>query len=107
MSIEQPDQIYADAFGGPYPVCTQGQKERLEAAYKKMMEYLATTDHPGRTKQKGCDCELLISLMESPDRDDLIAAAVVLSEIIYAQKTAMSALRASLLDMVAQQGGIN
>jgi len=91
------NDIYAEAFGGQFPVCTEEQKTKLEAAFKDAYAY----EQEHGTAKHSCTCDLIIALMQpNVDRKDAIAAAASVARNLYEAKQGMEGALHQFLQML-------
>ena len=81
--------VFANVFGVEFPVCSEGQKVRLEAAYKDAIEYELA--HPPDEESDGCSCELIIDLLTpGAPRSSCFLAAVAIAKDLYEKKAKLA-----------------
>lgn len=89
--------IYANAFGGMFPVCSEEQKVRMEAAFNSAMDYGKSDENIQREKESAenpeCTCDLIIRLLDgSANRSDMISLGASIAKDIYQGKSLAAAL---------------
>ena len=93
------DPIYADAFGGKYPVCTEKDKVAIEEAYKKASDWL--NSEQGKKEdaivQTECSCAIIARLLKGEaSYTDMVVIGLQMAATIYRRKM----IGAALLGMV-------
>lgn len=101
--------VYANVFGVQFPVCSEEQKQEMEAAYQSALAY---EKEQGEFKHD-CACDLITALLapETP-RAATIVAAWGIARDVYSKKQAglmiQSILEAAVAGTVpAQEGKAN
>lgn len=103
------EEVFADVFGGKFPVCNVEQKDKIEAAFKSAVAF--TDGLPEGGIVKGCSCDLIIALLgESDDREARIVAATRIAQEMYAMKRTIDLFAQGLQAQFAAmptKGGVN
>lgn len=102
LTYDTTKTIYADVFGGKYPVCDEDQKFRLEAAFATV------SDGDLDSRLHKCSCDLIIDLL-SPNttRSTAIEAALAIAKLIYEKKEAAGMLFDALQEAALQQAPVS
>jgi len=107
MSNDNDGPIYANAFGGKFPVCDEKQKVQLEEAFAQLLK-----DYPSGLvppPDGACMCSLIIDLITGKaSKEEQIAAGVKIAQQIYEEKSAaaalMDALGSAIMDAALGRG---
>lgn len=95
--------VYANVFGGQFPVCNEQQKAQIEEAYAKLIEQDKTS--PIRQTHE-CMCDLIIRLLNGgADHSTQISAAMFIAKIIYTEKTLIRELYEQMEKMMMMPQG--
>ena len=94
--------VYANVFGGQFPVCNEKQKAEIEQAYADLMKRDAAQG--GIKNKHECMCDLIITLLKGEgDFEIQVAAALFISKIIYMEKKVVEELSNQLEQVMMMQ----
>lgn len=91
--------VYAEAFGGDFPVCNEKQALEMEKAYA---EAKAATS--GEPESGDCTCDLIIKLLKgTASRGSMFTAGAAVAQDIYMKKVIISGLTRAMEEAVLSQ----
>ena len=89
--------VYAEAFGGDFPVCNEKQALEMERAYK---DAVANSE----ASVDGCTCDLITTLLSGKaTREQMFTAAAAIAQDIYMKKLILSQLTDAMQEAVLKQ----
>ncbi len=82
--------IYAKAFGGNFPVCSEQDKAAIEAGYKKAMEWTNSPEGQAYdSRPTECMCALIGRLLNgTASYGDMVTMGIDMARTVYARKAA-------------------
>ncbi len=97
--------IYAKAFGGDFPVCSEKDKAAIEEGYKKAMEWTNSADgQEYDSRPSECMCAIIGRLLSgTASYGDMVTIGIDMARNIYARKAAANVIM-GLMEKVQEAG---
>jgi hypothetical protein len=96
--------VYADAFGGKFPVCSEQDKVAIEEGFKKAMEWSQTPEAKEYDNRPAeCACTLIARLLKGEATyGDMVQLGIDMANSMYVRKAAAVAVMSMLADRTSE-----